>query len=153
MCIASGDSARMQCIILLLLCVNANHPMFHVSPFYILTRTNLIFRRRDEQILDMLMQGTWIDWKMDAIRNVTGDKDRLITVGHNALLALLPSNNKLDFVSALPNNSNRQFDSTVEITLMGWHPVQRARRHLLRCGGAVPPSASSVLRPPFIKIT
>lgn len=99
MCIASGDSARMQCIFLLLPCVNANHPMFLVSPFYILTRTNLIFRRRDEQILDMLMQGTWIDWKMDAIRNVTGDNDRLITVGHNALLALLPSNNKLDFVS------------------------------------------------------
>lgn len=45
------------------------------------------------------MKGTWIDWKMDVIRNVTGDKDRLITVGHNALLALLPSNNKLDFVS------------------------------------------------------
>ena len=50
--------------------------------------------------------GTWIDWKMDAIRNVAGDNDRLITVGHNALLALLPSNNKLDFVShhAYPSN-------------------------------------------------
>ncbi len=41
--------------------------------------------------------GEWIQWRVGAIKSV--DKHHLITVGNNALHALLPSNEMLDFVS------------------------------------------------------
>ena len=41
--------------------------------------------------------GEWVKWRVGAIKSV--DKNHLITVGHNALHALLPSNELLDFVS------------------------------------------------------
>ena len=41
--------------------------------------------------------GEWVSWRVGAIHSV--DTNHLITVGHNALHALLPSNNLLDFQS------------------------------------------------------
>ena len=43
--------------------------------------------------------GRWIDLKLKAIREIAKDTEHPVTVGHNALHALLPSNSKLDFIS------------------------------------------------------